>query len=329
MKLTNYKEEYLPEILAFNQSVFPHRKNIEKSFEERFVLNPFSNRGLHQSSFVIDDENKIHGQFLLLPTQFHYQAKTYSGNFGFDFILNDNLRGKGMGKQLSQEAMKYPNYCVVGVSKPSEALHYKFGNKELATAERFIRFRTILSPLNLIFKKKNFDRNKVQYPPEISFKNFNAKKIESPELIINRPFWIKNRLEWDRSIDFLKWRFFSDNKKYAFYQSAENDFYFVVRKVRWKNLNALLLVDFRYLETVNFANIYKMTLKISQLLSCSAVITVTSLEAEKEFLKKNFNKKFGNAIQIMTTNKEVFEANKVAVTFADSDVDNFYGDGTW
>ncbi len=86
MKLTNYKEEYLPEILAFNQSVFPHRKNIEKSFEERFVLNPFSNRGLHQSSFVIDDENKIHGQFLLLPTQFHYQAKTYSGNFGFDFI---------------------------------------------------------------------------------------------------------------------------------------------------------------------------------------------------------------------------------------------------
>ena len=55
----------------------------------------------------------------------------------------------------------------------------------------------------------------------------------------------------------------------------------------------------------------------------------SSLEVEKEFLKKNFNKKFGNPIQIMTTNKEIFEADKVAVTFADSDVDNFYGDATW
>lgn len=329
MNLTEFKNINYPKLIQFNTEQFPDRKGVEESFEDRFFKNPYRKDGLEKSAFIADENSDIHGQFLIMPNQFYYKKKEFNGFWGFDFILNENLRGKGMGKILSQETMKFPNYCVLGVSKASEALHFKNGNKELALAERYIRFISILSPLRLVLKKNNFDRYQTKYPQNLHKNKIAVERITNKEELPNQPFWDENALEWDRGKDFLQWRFFSKDNQYAFYFSTKKDFYLVVRKVRWKNLNVLLLVDYRYQNDKIFDEIYQFAIQIAKKNSCSAIITVTSLELEKQKLKRKLNIKFGEPMQVMTTCKDVFECKNVKTTFADSDVDTFYGDNVW
>lgn len=329
MEFLRYKPELFPQILAFNKKSFPLRKGVDKSFEWRFGQNPYGNV-LEKGAFIFNREgNEILGQFLVMKNAFWFRGKKYGGVWGFDFIVDEKLRGQKKGKILAEAAISEENYCVFGVSKASEALHYKFGNKELGKAFRYIKPLGLSSAFYFLFNNKKFKREEVQYPETLSFNKQKAKRVFSPDELPEKPFWNAEVLEWDRSNTFLKWRFFSEKNKYALYYAEDSSFYFVVRKIRWKNLNCLFLVDYRYASEEVFPVICKLAVKAAYKTKSLALISVSSMETEQQFLKKNLNKSFGEPIQIITTCTEVFGAEKVAVTAADSDFDTFYGDNVW
>lgn len=328
MKLKHYKNEFRDAIIAFNKKSFPLRKGVEKSFEDRFIKNPYL-ADFSKSTFLITEENEILGQFLVMSTQFHYQKKTFDGFWGMDFIIDNKLRGQKKGKILAEKTISVANYCVMGLSDASENIHIKYGNKELAKAFRYVRLTGVGSIFNFLFYNKNFKREDVIYPETIEYKKAKVKRVYNINEIPERAFWNAETLEWDRSHRFLEWRFFNYNNKYAFYYAEDFSFYFVIRKIRWKNMNCILLVDYRYQSKNDFEIIYKMVLKASAKVKSIAVITLSSMDNEKLFLKKNYNKTFAEPIPIMTTNTDVIIAKKVLATAADSDFDTFYGDNVW
>lgn len=217
----------------------------------------------------------------------------------------------------------------MGLSKASEALHVKYGNKELAKAERFIRPTGFHSVINFLFHNKPFEREKVAYPQNLEYQSSKITRINDAQLIPEKSFWNADHLEWDRSVSFLKWRFFQYENKYAFYYADDRSFYLVVRKIRWRNMNCLLLVDYRYHKSSDFEMVYKLALKIAEKTKCIALITLSSVENEKIVLKRNLNKTFAEPIPVMTTNPEVLTAKNIMTTAADSDFDTFYGDNVW
>lgn len=324
-KEIQYQSKYLGKIIEFNKRSFPLRKGIEQSFEERFFKNPFNENSILNCSFVSDDDDRILGQFLVMANRFYFGNKTFNGNWGFDFIIDEELRGKKFGKTMAEKVMKCPNYSVVGISKASEAIHLKNGNIEVGTAQRFIK-QTSFSAIFLSIIQKS---KPTIYLKEFSSEDVTVNLITDTKKIKAIPNWNTSILEWDRSLEFLKWRFFAAENKYGFYQSEKENFYFVVREVIWKNMKVLLLVDYRYKieEAHQFQNILKLAHNMAKKMNCAALLNVSSFE-KTEMFKSGF-RKFGEPLQIMTTADFTKKNPAVLLTFADSDLDTFYGDNIW
>lgn len=328
INLKHFKKE-TDEILKFNKKSFPLREGIEESFIFRYEKNPYAN-GFEQCAFLEDSESKeILGQFLVLKNQLHYQHKTYDGVWGFDFIVDERLRGQKKGKILAQEIIKIPNYGAFGLSDASEALHLKFGNKKLAAAQRYIRLLGLPSLWYFLFHNQNFDRKEVHYPEMLEIRGRQINRVLDTSKLPDTPYWNENIVEWDRSKKFLEWRFFSYPNKYAFYLAKDENFYFVVRKIRWRNLNCLLLVDYRYKKQEDYPLIYKMLKKIAGKTKSLALISVSARTEEQKILKKNWNFPFSEPISVVSTCTALAFAENIAITPADSDFDTFYGDNKW
>ena len=80
MKLVHYKQDLWNAIIGFNKKSFPLRKGVEKSFEDRFFKNPYSS-DFSKSTFLETEDGELLGQFLVMPTQFHFQNKSYFHNY--------------------------------------------------------------------------------------------------------------------------------------------------------------------------------------------------------------------------------------------------------
>ncbi len=328
MKIVPFTNKLWTSIIAFNKKSFPLRKGVEASFEDRFFKNPYSDSSA-KSKFIVADDTEVLGQFLVMSTRFHYLDATYDGVWGMDFFIDEKLRGQKKGHLLAAPAISETNYCVMGLSQASEALHQKYGCKELAKAVRFIRPTGWSSLASFLFYNNNFKREEVNYPSRLSIKKQIISRVFTSDQLPDQAYWSVKTLEWDRSKAFLEWRFFTYQNKYAVYWSQDQSFYFVVRKIRWRNINCLLLVDYRYRDAEDFQSIYQLSLKIAAKIKAVAVIALSSIESEQDYLKANFNKRFAEPIPVMTTTAEVFSAKQVLVTPADSDFDTFYGDNVW
>lgn len=328
MEQIKYKSEVFDEMIRFNQEKFSLRQGVLESFEDRFFKNPYSENAIQNCQFIIENQ-KIFGQFLVLPTQFHYQNIHYKGVWGVDFILDDTLRGKNFGRNLAEEIFKISNYCVVGVSDVSLRIHLKNGNHIVGYAKRFIKFNSMISPIRLFLPKKIEDRNHRFYPDIIKVGDLQIKRVLNTDNWVFPKAWNPDFLEWDRSKEFINWRFLLHKNKYAIYTSE--DFYFVIRQVKWRKLNALILVDYRYKlgEKQHFKTILNALNKISKQSNSDVIIGFSSIPGEFDMLKKNLYFNFGRNMEIMTTCNEVANTKKVVVTMADSDIDTFYGDNIW
>ena len=89
MKVTNLQEADFEKIEKFNQEVYPLRKGISEGFAHRFSENPYRKPDFNSSYFLEDDEQKIVGQFLLMPSEFFYREKSFPCNWGMDYILKE------------------------------------------------------------------------------------------------------------------------------------------------------------------------------------------------------------------------------------------------
>ncbi len=323
IRFLNYNSEVYKQLLEFNKQCFPKRKNIENSFQDRFINNPFQKNGI-QDSFFMGDDTEIGGQFLLMGTQFLYNQSQYDAIWGMDYIVKEDFRGSMFGSMLAKKAIKSGIHFGVNMSEISLKIHLAYKEKIVGEAYKFFTLIRPLSLMKMVYKNTKISQKPI--PKEIG--DFQLiSKIDNVENNFNQ-----NEDEviiFSRSKEYLQWRFFSQPEKYYFYQNKNNHSYFVLRNVIWKNLDVLLLVDYRYdfAEISQFSEILKATKKIAKVAGKDAVINVSSNTNEFLELKKKrfFRPKTG--MPIVTNFTE--NIKKIYINFADSDLEHFYGDNKW
>lgn len=344
MIIRKFEEKDYQSLVDFNNKAFKIRDKIEESIRYRFYQNPFTNNKTSEILIAKDDKEKIIGQIMVMPSEFSYEDRVYPAFFGMDYFVDLNARNSLAGVIIANKYVNLKYNFGIGLTDKSLAIVKAFNVKIIGYMGKYIKLNNAFSLFRFLAGAKLRAQSNFTFPVNINIKDGEFNRIFDPEEIISKyGYWNRNLIEFTRSRDFIKWRFFYYPDKYIVYKYTsdilENDpfpVYFVVRPIIWKNVNCLLLVDFRFnVADINMlSKILKSTVKISRKLKMAATITGCSLPSCEMKLKKELFLKFGREKEIVT--KFQFEGNnndsqrdRILVTFADSDSDFYYGNNKW
>ena len=324
-------------LIDFNKTAFPERDQVEESIKYRLIDNPNAKNGENETLVAENKDQKIVGQMMLMPAKFSYDGMEFPAFWGMDYFVDDLFRGTPAGTILCKKALKSKYHFGLGLSDMSLRIHLAFGEKVIGQLSTYIKLK------NPFFYFNKFRKKKFSAPHLIRSKKRSFERVTDPaEIKSNKGYWNKHILEFTRDPEFIAWRYFHYPDKYFVYKlcSEENEIeelstYFVVRPIVWKNINCLLLLDYRF--PVNRPNMFTAILnaahKVTGMLKLTATITGCSLPTYGKLLKKNFFFRFGSRMDLVTNFKlpeEVtLDTDKVMVTFADSDCDLYYANNKW
>ena len=220
MKISNFNLNQFDSFLSFNKNIYPLRNNLEKRFQYQIIDNPFLKNKNNPYGFVsYNEDDQIIGQFLLNPFMFHFSGRDFNGFLACDYYVSENYRGE-CGAILALKAIRsFKPYFAIGVTEIAKKIHLSLGTKIIGSLDKFVWFRNIFSPIILIkyllFKNKNIIRQnkKIQFPKKIVTHGVEFKLIEYLDSW-NDYHW-NDIIEFSRSLDFLRWRFF-DNRHHLF-----------------------------------------------------------------------------------------------------------------
>lgn len=337
------EKDYIP-LIEYNKAVYAKRNNIEESFSYRFVINPFAKKASSETLIAIDEKGDIAGQLLVMPSEFTFEGKTYNAFVGMDYFVNKQARNSLAGVILANKYKNLKFNFGIGLTDESLAILNAFNVKAQGFMEKYIKINHLFSIFKFLFTSKQKNAKSFIFPDSINVKNVQFKRVQSPkEILATNNYWNYNIVEFTRNIEFITWRFFYYPNKYFVYKCASStnqhevtSSYFVVRPIIWKNVNCLLLVDYRFnvKDEEMIGSMLKATIKLSRRLKMAATITGCSLPVFKKQLSRNMFFRFGRSMEIVT-NFNVQDIvnngskNKILVTFADSDGDFYYGNYKW
>lgn len=327
----------IKEFIDFNQRIYPERKDVEKHFQWQILDNPILENKKKPYVLLYYEKGKIVGQFLLNPFEWHFLERTYRGYFGINYYVLNEQRGVG-GALLAMKAIRgYTPYFTIGPSEVSKKIHLSLKTRIVGNIHRFVWFRNffvlLLIAVNIVFKNRlqlicRKDKE-IRCPSLLSLNRFEFRLVTKLG-DLKEYYWSKT-LEFSRSPEFLRWRFFNDFKKYYFYL-ADNPgkyIYFVIRKYNWRGLIFLAIVDYK-VPKGDFSS-WRAILKASKILAkknnCDGVITVSSHQFFDSELKRTGFIKIGRENPILTNaemdilDKVIQDRNFVYVTMADGDID--------
>jgi hypothetical protein len=344
MLVRKFEDKDYHSLIDFNKAVFDKRDQIEESIVYRFYKNPYANQIAKEIIVAVDATNKIVGQILVLPSELYLDGEKYPVFFGMDFFLHSEYRNSLAGVILGNKFKDLKYGYGIGLTDASLAIFKAFKYKIVGFIPKYIKIINILSVLLSLLSIRKKEVRKYSFPASISVDSgMFIRVFEAVGLTPEVGYWNKNLIEFGRSTDFIRWRYFYYPDKYFVYKYLpENEeeiskpSFFVVRPIVWKRLNCLLLVDYRFNseDKAMFNNILKSSIKISAKLKLAATITGCSLPSCENILRKKRFFKFGRALEIVTK----FQADKidtdlnvdkVLATFADADCDFFYGSDKW
>jgi hypothetical protein len=346
MNIRRFEKRDYQSLIDFNIQTYPERDNIEESILYRFFYNPFSVDAKSESIIVTDEQENIIGQILMMPSEFNYKGDIFPVFWGMDYFVNKENRRNFSGITLANMAKDVKHHFGIGFTKVSLGIFLALKEKVVGYMTKYIRFNTLYPFLfnNLIDSIKY--KKEYQFPIQINIQGGKfIKASNSNEIQSDDGFWNKNLIEFSRINSFLDWRFFYYPDKYYVYRytSEINEQkhekktpYFVVRPIIWKNVDCLLLVDYRY-ETSDIRMLNRIidsVVKLSKSLGMAATITGCSIGTCEVLLKKKWFLKFGTKLEIVTKfSCDILDhrmvKDKIFVTFADSDCDFFYFDQRW
>jgi hypothetical protein len=328
------------DLIEFNHKHFNYHSNGRYL---KFILNesPFLSN-IITKGIVCIIEKKLIGQILSIPAKYYIGEKSKYCVFGCDYIVESNHRDTSAGVFLLKKLLKKNEHFAIGPNPSgiSYKLHVTFGEKHIGNS-RIYFYPNIFNPssiFRLIFNRIGFNTKNANYrtsiiPDSVRIDNKSFELIKDKNIIsVERGYkskWFENSIiEFDRSADFLKWRYFNDLHKYYFYEykvsknSLQVDGYIVLRPVQYKNwLDSLLVVDYRFNDNSisNLKLFIKFAKEVLNQTSISNLMLSNSLYKFDKTIKKQFFKIF--SYPILSNSMEINESSNIFVTFADSDTD--------
>jgi len=344
VKIKNINEDFLKDLITFNSTCFVNRNKLEESINYRIIKNPYNKNKFNSIIAVENDTGEIVGQELYMPAYVYYNKISENIVWGHDLFVKENYRGAAGLLLFEERNKRFRIVFGIGLSEMSFLIHMKLRFKLYGNMVKFIKFRSLFSIIDFIFKRNNSIYN--SFPEIVNSKIGEFKRVyNSDDMINEQKIWNSNVIEFDRYRDFLDWRFFYYKDKYKVYkccsESNENNIspvYFVLREIVFKNNNCLLLVDYRC--NINnktaLKSIFQTALKILKITKSKALITGCSFREGEKILKHSWFFPFGIPLQIVSNIhnlnpifKNLDDNIPIFVTFADSDSDFYYGNEEW
>jgi len=343
MIIRRIEDQDIKELIEFNIRTYKERDKIGESFKYRYLNSPFKESFKDESLIAINEDNRIVGQALLLPSRLYYKGTEYPVYWGMDYFVEESFRGLS-GVVLVKKTIEHENHFGAGLTKISLGVHLATGEKIVGYLRKYIKVRlaSLLFPYIFINIKRKVKAPK--FPESLNVKMGRFQRVHNSEDIVSdQGFWNCDFIEFNRSIEFIDWRFFYYKDKYFVYKYVPNDganheqpIYFVVRPVVWRKLKCLLLVDYRHPceKRELFDEILKATKIIARKTRRAASITGCSLPSYKPILKRNWFIEFGTKLVLVSkfpllSKLSDQDEDTMLVTFADSDCDFYYGNNRW
>ena len=246
--------------------------------------------------------------------------------------VSPDQRGKGISKEIYNQVNLYDNWFSVGVTDIAWKIQPKY-----------VRRFTPIRPVNVYISvnwsicmqlfRKVFGRQPAtcQYPEHLSVSHFEKLQKVSDLNQITFPSqgqWMKDYAEFVRDKAFFLKRYYDiySSDRYTIYQyllKGESIGYVVVRPTRYKGLEMLSLVDYRFQARQDEVKAFMAAAKIAKSNHKGLVITLSSREYTFGLfpLTIKMKKKLNCAIG-MPEYKDWF--NDMLITSADSDLDFVY-----
>lgn len=322
----------IEDILKFTQENFPLRSNQREFLTYRFLESDSPSK--LTNVIIAKDGEKIIGHRVAQKQILAFNEKLYEAYWGNDMIVDMDYRGLGVGKKIVLKMMEnHENLLSVNTGSLNLAMHLKMGYHHLDSLKLFFKPMKIGVFINFVSKvllKKEFktDRKivKSRFPENID----QFKLVRDITEIDNENYnWNSDCLEGIRTQQYIKWRFFYKPDVYFFYQTVdknvqENNSYFVLRRIIWKGMNCLLMVDARYKRgTGEDKLIKKAVMKIAKDNKFEGVLWGTSIQQTQALLKKSGFIKYAEMPPISNLDLEKAPGNLI-LHFADSDLDFNY-----
>ena len=329
-----YSRTFLPgdkeALLYYLAKAYPKRQSLEAFVD--FTLFRVPKAGGERSILVFKN-GEIIGANMFLQTHARIGVDEYPIVWSYDTKVLDEYRNTDAGTILCGEAFFVKNIFGAGLSAISKEINKRIHSRFIAKSTAFIRLNINLftSIFHIFLRKHEVVLPDSRYPNHVKtrlgiFSRFNnVADLYQPQ----GNYWNENILEFERSVEFLKWRFFSFRDKYQMYvchlnDKCRNDIYFVCRQYSLYGMPILYIVDYRF-DVNNQAEqeaIIEAASALAMELKFAGVYIRSSLSGFSGILRKySFLEKKGGA-DIVTRFKPAFEyESKVFHTSADSDMD--------
>lgn len=307
---------------------------------EWFVLrNPFlESESSPPGLFAVTDNREIIGQFRLNESRWHFGSQRYKGFFGYDYFVKKPYRQQGIGAFLFVQCIRqFSPFFGLGVTTHTRRISQILGLREIGFFQKYLWFNKYFSSINHF---ANFMLNRGRDLKKISEKDFpHDITIEGRafRLLENLSSWPHNEyyddglISFNRSREFLNWRFFQSLQRYSFYylDHERMPIYFVVRGTVFKGMNLLLLVDYKVPlgDKELWLGILRAAKSLANKMDFDGLITTATHHFFGDLLLKEKFMKAGGRSPIVSTFYNSFKKEKISeevsiyATLADADLD--------
>lgn len=312
--------------LRYLSKAYPTRENLEAFVDFTLFRAPKMTR---EKSLLMFRGEEIIGANMFLQAHVRVGVDEYPIVWSYDTKVLDEYRNTDAGMIICSEAFFVKNSFGAGLSEISKKIGTRIHTHFIAKSVAFIKLNVHL--VGNLFVPPSKCGKAICYPKQINtrlgafFLLDRAEDLYLPQ----GGYWNENIVEFNRSTDFLHWRFFSSYRKYQVYacklgEGKRNDIYFVCRQLLLHGISVLYVVDYRFDITNATAqdSIIEAALKLAEKLKFAGVYIRSSLSSFSERLKKHFFLRKGGGADVVTRFKPAFEYEGcVFHTSADSDMD--------
>lgn len=332
IKVFSYTPEWHDRLLEYMKEVYPYRN--AKYFEWWISNIDHSDEDCWTKCTIVMDGSRIIGCTTVNNIRVLMNSVEDKLFFRGNTIVSPNQRGKGISKEIYNRVNLYYSWISVGVTDIAWKIQPKYVNNF-----------TPIKPVNVYVSVnlRGFLRGQIwrllcrKTLKKCLFPIY-ADLGKKEELILVEKLedmffpkdgkWNEDDFEIIRDKDYFKWRYYdiyrSDKYQIYKYQSdGENIGYIVLRKIVYKGLNMVSLVDFRFRKRDDETKAIKAATKVAGTCGIGLLMTLTSrrwgymLSPLTIMTKKKLHSAIG-------TKEDTDKFNEMLITSADSDLDFVY-----
>ena len=247
-KIVEYTDTYKERLRIYLHKIFP--KYPDEYIEYCISFSAKNNAEENPTLLVVNNKDEIVGCHLYYNTKAKVMGQITQVRWGHDTFLDEDYRHKTVFPRVISEIDAFG----IGLSKTNKVIQQHYEILFFDSLYNFLWLNHyILTDLLRCLRKK--EPKAFRATDKLTTKSFhfnlanNIEDIKFPK----DGFWCNEAIdvEFIRDRSFLNYRFFKNkvHQYFVYHLETEKDCdvcYFVIRPIRFKGLNTLFIVDFRY-----------------------------------------------------------------------------------